>query len=129
MPVINWNFLESQKITIGTVIVCGLAFLWLRGWMGDTFFTRVEAAEHNRQVTAEISDNTEMLGALTKEIRVNAAYGWVGTLEAKVYAMKRDGVGDELLEAEKSRLGRATDYRDCLMDNAPNCELLAKQIK
>ena len=125
MPVIPWEIIASHKVTLGTVIVCVLIFIWI----GDTFVTKTEAADYNSQVTAQISDNTTLLTALTKEIRVGAAYDRVDTLEVKVYAMRRDDADPALLEDEEKRLGRATAYRDCLLDNKPNCELLAKQIK
>ena len=136
MPVINWEIIKSQQISIGTLVVCGMALLWMRGWLGDNFVTKAEAAEYNAQVSAQISevtgqisDNTLLLTALTKEIRVAAIYGRVGTLEAKVYVMERDGANPSFLKEESDRLGRAIEYRDCLLANNRSCDLLYRQIK
>ena len=129
MSVITWEVVKSQQISIGTLIVCAFVFLWFRGWLGDNFVTKAEASDYNRQVTAQISDNTLLLTALTKEIRVAAIYGRVGTLEAKVYVMQRDGANPSFLKEETDRLGRAIEYRDCLLANNRSCDLLYRQIK
>lgn len=133
MPGICWAIIKDQKISIGALVIALFAVYYLYGWLGANFVTKVEAAQYNHQVTekveevtAQLAGNTQILNDLVKTVEVGGAFDWVESSDAKVYRMENGGASAMTLRDAKKELTRATKYRDCLLNNQPNCKLLKR---
>jgi len=104
----------SLKVLVSLVVILITAY----GAMFTTFVTKAQAA-----------DITSKIDSLTKEVRVSSAYARVGYYQQNVGRMKSNGDSQGVIEQEERRLKLSVEYRDCLLNEKPNCELIAEQIK
>ena len=126
MGVITWDKVKQQQLSIGVLIVLGAAVIWFYTWLGATFVTKVEASEYNTQISAQVAGNTRLLNDLTTEFHITAALQQVEALDAKLDRKKAAGVDTETLKELGKDLANAVEYKNCLMDNKPNCALLKR---
>jgi len=104
----------SLKVLVSLVVILISAY----GAMFTTFVTKAQAA-----------DITNKIDSLTKEVRVSSAYARVGYYEQSVGRMKSAGAASDVVQQEEKRLKLSLAYRDCLLNEKPNCQLIAEQIK
>jgi len=114
----NTEIKLTFRVLVGFVVILIVAY----GAMFLTFQTKAEASHQNDKINLKID-------GLTKEVRVGSAYQAITFYQQKVDRMERDGANPVDIKAEKKRLGIAGSYRDCLVDEKPNCELIRQQMK
>jgi hypothetical protein len=125
-----------------------IGVIFLAGWLGRPaavdymtadFFTQVQAAEHTQNVTKQL-DSLEKrqvagMGALDdhiEEYRAASAYQLERSLAADLRRHQENpNRGTAWAEQERKLLAKvqlAKQYRNCLMNENPNCHLIQKQI-
>ncbi len=114
----NMEIKMTPRILIALVVILIMAY----GAMFLTFVTKAEANEQNQKITLQ-------LNGLTKEVRVGAAYQAIAYYEQKLDRMERNGANTHDIADEEKSLELSENYRDCLVNEKPNCDLIRQQIK
>ena len=136
----DWDILKKKHVSIGLLITLAMAGWWLLGqsnaWHQATFVTRAEAAQSSEKISGQLDQNQRILTDHIAEFRIKNALDRVDDLEMKLYYLDRDeeerGVTGSSAERRRdytNELGNAEAYRDCLLNNRPNCEHLARRIR
>jgi hypothetical protein len=136
---IELDKLTQRKVTMPAILIVGLVILGFRAnnitvdYLDEFFVTRVEAADHSEQITAQVGDNTKLLVSHISEYKLNENAKAIRSTENAIYNLelyveansesdltrnrKRD------LAAELSRLGRV---RACIIrnDSGENCSAI-----
>lgn len=114
--------------TLAIIAVVSFSVITLsRDWLYGNFATRAELAT----VTQNIVVTNTRLDTLTLEMRLGAAISRVDSLKASIFSMSqhKENYGTSpAIEANlndlRESLASAEAWRDCLIANNQNCELL-----
>lgn len=125
-----WSEIKNQRVPIGLVVVLLAAVLWARDWQMGMFVTRAEAQEQY----AEAQKQHAIFSGYALENRVRWAIFDADRYDQQLWELIRDEkatgetpASQQRIREVESRLKKAVAYRDCLLKNEPNCELLNKQ--
>ena len=126
---------------IGTTYYTGaLATGWYEDWHDVRYprreevilaaqATRIEEQIAGLQQSYDATDGkVNQVAAAVTSLQISAAIGAVGALHSELDRHERNAEDSEMWHKERDRLNRqlemATAYRDCLLEERPNCERL-----
>lgn len=129
-----WGRLKDERISVG-VLVGAVAFsFYAYGWATDNFVTTAKAATEMNKLTSQVGQIQQSVDEHIKEYRIGEAIKDVEDLEAQIYHVRlhEDSAGESpSTRARKAelneRLRKAMIYRDCLLNDRPNCQHLHVQ--
>ena len=142
---INLETIKNSKVTMPLVWVF---VLFIAGWKGpdvlneyldNVFFTLAQADEHTAAVTKQIKSigaaqvqSASQLNSHITEFRLMAAVQAVRAYQedlAKHRATTNNGNGWIVREtALENKVELAKEYKNCILNDRPNCDLLQRQL-
>ena len=143
-PVIDWEFLRKKRITVATLVMFSAAAWYAidasARWHVRTFVTIPTALAATQSVTMQIETNAELLRDQgdklddhITEFRLQNAIEKVDLFEERLYFLERDTNergqtpdSDIRKKDLENDLKHAIEYRDCLLNERPNCEILKR---
>jgi hypothetical protein len=123
---------RNQKVSIG--IIAGVLFLAWNSWQWafETFSTKAEAAENVHKLESMLQSNNNLLQDHIDEYRIGEAIKDVESIEGDLWHLKMhesqagETAETRALKAEmEKKLDHAIEYRNCLMNQRPNCKHLS----
>jgi len=139
------NFIKDEKVSAVLVLLLCLGGIKSYFWLDATFISKAEAAQKTEAVENKLSAKVEqveekveltnnLLRTHIHEFDIINAINRVENLEAEKRAfemLEAVGVQSDKSNASKQavadKLENAKEYRDCLLQNRPNCILLKER--
>lgn len=142
-------FQKFENNPIKTSVLGSILAMLVAGWtfmrpaiiedLSADFVTKSEATELNSQVTKrldtleeELSLNKDAVNSLAIEVRVSAAFQMERSFKNDLAEHRREKIDDPgWRQAERNlqeKVILAERYRDCLLHNDINCDILQRQL-
>ena len=129
-----WGRLKDERIPVGVAVgVIAFAF-YAYGWATDNFVTTAKAATEMSKLSGQVGQIQQSVDDHIKEYRIGEAIKDVEDLEARLYHVQlhEDSAGASATTRARTkelqeRLRKAQIYRDCLLNDRPNCQHLHVQ--
>lgn len=127
----GWSYVKDKDVSLGLLVVCGiiLAFTWL--YANEVFIPRAEAEENVKTLQQAVEQLAEKQDTHIKDWRIRTAVESVERIETEMWHLKEhEMLAGESMATEdrerylKAKLGHAKEYKDCVINNRPNCEHL-----
>ena len=127
------GMLKDEKVSLG--ILGLIAFIMFRayGWMDVEFIRRTQAQDATEAIQKSVDSMSQMLKGHISDYTIGEAVKEVEQLEGDLWYLKLtasySGETEETVTLERElreRLRHAVSYRDCLLDNRPNCKHLTR---
>jgi len=121
---------KSMPVTLGLLAALATAgYLWI----SQNFVTVANAADYESKLTkmveangASIEETSEQLKLHVKNSVITAALQMVEAADAKVDRKRQIKADSETIEEAEAELSHAILYRDCVLNEKPNCSQLSQ---
>jgi len=139
------NFIRDEKVSAVLVVLLFLGSIKGYFWLDATFITKAEASEKREQIENKLSEKVEkveqkvevtniLLRTHIHEFDIINAINRVESLEAEKRSIELlESLGTETAQSKSNKevnaekLEHAKEYRDCLLQDKPNCSLLKER--
>lgn len=123
--------IKDEKVSIGVVIAVAVLAYYAHGWVFETFVTKANAQENVAGVQKTLDDVQHTLNSFVQNYEIREAKKNVETIEATMFHMQQHVAEhgntpetEAKISSLQRRLDNAVKYRDCLLNDHPNCEHL-----
>ena len=138
---VNLSFIKDHPIWSGLgVIATGCSVLWILVYpyiiqeLSADFIPRAEAIEFNAAVTQRFDNLEAVVGGIDKRVEVTAAFAMARGIkeDLRLHKESKPSPVTRAWEREnediEERFSLVEDYKQCLLNDAANCDLMYKQL-